>query len=120
MGGREHGSDAQGLRGFAAMIVVRAPWTDAQVTNLIMRQTSGHPYTCGNNSEHTPLVPTNDGWYCLDCDYTQDWARDVDLRSPCPHCRGLGKRLWEPRGGPGMHPAGPFRCPDCDGTGYER
>jgi hypothetical protein len=34
-----------------------------------------HPYTCGNNSDHTPLYPYFDGekvrLICRDCDYTQ-------------------------------------------------
>lgn len=40
-----------------------------------------HPYTCGNRSDGNHrwthdkgvLVPTNDGWVCLDCDYTQPY-----------------------------------------------
>lgn len=30
-----------------------------------------HPYTCGNDSRHTPLIATRYGWRCADCDYTQ-------------------------------------------------
>jgi hypothetical protein len=52
-----------------------APWTDAQIDCLQVRQNHPlfHPYTCGNNSNHRDLVPTRDGWICLDCDYKQDW-----------------------------------------------
>jgi hypothetical protein len=41
-----------------------------------------------------------------------------DAADACPHCNGLGKRLWQPRDGGGMRPAGPYRCPDCYGTGF--
>lgn len=55
--------------------IVRAPWTDAQIECLRHRQNDKrtHPYTCGNDSQHTPLKATRSGWLCLDCGYTQDW-----------------------------------------------
>lgn len=38
----------------------------------------GHPLTCGNDSNHTPLYPFFNGkkvvLVCRDCDYTQDNA----------------------------------------------
>ena len=36
-----------------------------------------HPYTCGCNSRHRPLIATRGGWRCADCDYKQDWAHDA-------------------------------------------
>jgi hypothetical protein len=38
---------------------------------------------------------------------------------PCLHCLGRGKRLHDPRiDPPGVHPAGPVKCRNCDGKGY--
>lgn len=55
-----------------------APFTVEQCIMLNGYQHSGyaHPYTCGNNSSHEPLIATRQefGWYCRDCDYTQRWA----------------------------------------------
>lgn len=60
---------------------VSSPFTDEQVVKLNEYQTfqKFHPYTCGNDSTHKPLVATNNGWVCLDCDYTQDWAHRMTL-----------------------------------------
>lgn len=57
----------------------RAPWTPAQIDTLNDWQHSGrvHPYTCGNDSSHPPLVAIASGWFCLGCDYTQDWTHAV-------------------------------------------
>lgn len=57
----------------------RAPWSSDEVAALIRHQASSnrHPYTCLRSS-HRVLVPTTDGWVCLDCDYRQDWARADD------------------------------------------
>jgi len=54
-------------------------WTDEQVENLKKRQNnrSLHPYTCAHG--HGELIPTNEGWVCSECDYTQDWAFGDDL-----------------------------------------
>jgi len=54
-------------------------WTDEQVFALNARQHDGgrHPYTCGNDSRHRPLIATRDGWRCADCDYTQDWSHET-------------------------------------------
>jgi hypothetical protein len=56
-----------------------APWTDEQIQLLLLWQTGGwiHPYTCGNDSNHPVLVPTENGWICSVCDYTQNWAHEM-------------------------------------------
>jgi|GEM_PF-1324980 len=61
--------------------MARAPWTDAQIDCLQVRQNNSayHPYTCGNDSSHDNLVPTKMGWLCPDCNYKQDWY----LATPC-------------------------------------
>ncbi len=71
------------------MSMIKAPWTLEQVTAAIAWQNSPkvHPYTCGNRDGHPldpegdygVLVPTEDGWVCRHCDYTQDWAHDFTL-----------------------------------------
>ncbi len=43
-----------------------------------------HPYTCGNNSRHRPLIATPTGWRCADCDYRQGWAHEQSKRSSMP------------------------------------
>lgn len=55
-----------------------APFIPAQVDVLNSYQDDGsnHPYTCGNNSRHVALMATVDGFECIDCDYTQNWALD--------------------------------------------
>lgn len=57
--------------------MIRAPFTDAQVASLTAHQNSSaaHPYTCGHNSLHPPLIAVTEGWICEECDYTQEWAR---------------------------------------------
>lgn len=64
------------------MAYIKAPWTDDQVAALARWQTYGfvHEFTCmaidhpaGKNNV---LYPTRDGWRCLHCDYTQDWAHN--------------------------------------------
>ena len=59
---------------------MHVPWTDKQIAILKAWQQNDkvHPYTCGNDSNHSPLIPTVAGWICKDCDYTQDWAHDHD------------------------------------------
>ena len=70
--------------------IKRAPWTQEQVEILKAYQSNHHchPFTCGNRSdsghkeyanEHGErdagvLVPTEQGWTCPVCDYTQNWA----------------------------------------------
>lgn len=72
------------------MSIVHAPWTEKQVACLVAWQESSfaHSYTCPNRSDVLHghqygdiggLKPTTDGWVCLDCDYTQDWAHDFSL-----------------------------------------
>jgi len=38
-----------------------------------------HPYTCGNNSSHRPLIACYDGWRCADCDYRQPFRNEAIL-----------------------------------------
>ena len=54
-------------------------FTDDQCFWLNANQHRGdiHPYTCGNNSTHRPLIATRKGWRCADCDYTQNWAHGI-------------------------------------------
>ena len=54
-------------------------WTDEQCFELNAHQHRGdmHPYTCGNDSRHRPLIATRQGWRCADCDYTQNWAHNM-------------------------------------------
>lgn len=48
-------------------------WTDAQCFAMNAAQHDGnrHPYTCGKDSRHRPLIATRRGWRCCDCDYLQ-------------------------------------------------
>lgn len=63
-----------------------APWTQAQVDNLNQRQQREdlHPYTCGIDSSHHPvLLATVNGWRCPadqfgGCLYSQNWAHTID------------------------------------------
>lgn len=69
-----HVRDADGL---VVAGHVLAPFTADQVASLNAYQVAGvcHPFTCGNDSGHHVLVAFFDeGWRCLDCDYTQNWA----------------------------------------------
>jgi hypothetical protein len=60
-----------------------APWTTEQVASLNAYQAAGvfHPFTCGisacraeDHLKRQPLIAFTDGWHCLRCEYTQDWA----------------------------------------------
>ena len=48
-------------------------WSDDKVYRLNADQhiSSRHPYTCGNDSRHRPLIATPYGWVCADCEYRQ-------------------------------------------------
>lgn len=61
--------------------IVRAPWTDEQVAALELRQDNEmlHEYTCECGHQ---LIPSNKGWWCEECPYTQDWAHAYDLIPP--------------------------------------
>ncbi len=65
---------------------IEAPWTPEQVAALNEFQQAGkfHPFTCGNDSRHRELFATCEGWICLDCDYTQDWAHAFMARVSGP------------------------------------
>ena len=41
------------------------PWYEEQIVALARYQTmiNCHPYTCGNNSSHPDLVPSQAGWF---------------------------------------------------------
>lgn len=60
--------------------MIKPPWTTEQVRALNDYQYSGkfHAYTC-RDSWHRPLAASHDGWFCLDCDYTQDWAHAMSI-----------------------------------------
>lgn len=51
-------------------------WDDERVYKLNAHQhdQTCHPYTCGTDSTHRPLVATRFGWQCADCGFTQAWA----------------------------------------------
>lgn len=53
-----------------------AVWDDDRVYKLNAHQHDNtcHPYTCGTDSTHRPLVATRFGWQCADCGFTQAWA----------------------------------------------
>lgn len=57
--------------------VVLAPWTDRQVKSLDRRQQNEycHPYTCTCGDVYKP---TNDGWVCPSCKFTQIWCHASD------------------------------------------
>lgn len=74
-------------------MIIRAPWTNAQVfaLNLWQNNPAVHPFTCGNDrgdAAHVHdasftgkhdfgiLLATNEGWVCPVCGYAQDWAHD--------------------------------------------
>lgn len=58
--------------------IIITPFNKHQVHMLNVWQKRGnfHPFTCGNNSNHEPLIATTDGWICLECNYTQNWAHE--------------------------------------------
>ena len=37
-----------------------------------------HPFTCGNDSRHRPLIATLTCWKCADCAYTQQYGHPVE------------------------------------------
>lgn len=49
-------------------------WGDAKVyeMNASQQDERRHPYTCGRNSNHRPLIATRFGWACADCSYRQN------------------------------------------------
>ncbi len=54
---------------------VWSPFSDDQVNSLNAYQEAKifHPFTCQNDS-HPTLVANNDGWFCTECDYHNQWA----------------------------------------------
>lgn len=48
--------------------------------NARQKRADVHPYTCGNNSRHQPLVATPGGWACPDCSYRQPYRGELGLR----------------------------------------
>ena len=62
---------------------LKAPWTKLQVRRLHLRQLDSmmHGYTC-KFSAHGLLIPTESGWVCQHCDYTQDWCHESDANYP--------------------------------------
>ena len=67
------------------MTIVRVPWTAEQVYALDTFQTADyiHPFTCVEDHPGCDrrLIPTQDGWICPHCDYTQDWCHDWMLET---------------------------------------
>jgi hypothetical protein len=66
-----------------SMEKVFAPWNQAQVAGLKVRQRDSrlHPYTCVAHSS-TPLVPSRLGFECAfaGCGYHQNWALTIDTQ----------------------------------------
>lgn len=61
------------------METIKAPFTPEQVKNLKEWQEGpSHEFTCGGlnhpEGKNNVLIPTEEGWKCPSCDYTQDWA----------------------------------------------
>jgi hypothetical protein len=59
--------------------IIVPPWTEEEVEALNQYQKRGlfHPFTCGrghNIGREAILLATTNGWVCLFCDYTLDWA----------------------------------------------
>lgn len=88
-------------------------WSDRDCLLLNAHQHNHrlHPYTCGTDSRHRPLVATRHGWRCADCDYRQGWAHGVTASTPEVHVaasffaaaiaaaeRAFGPRLCDPAG----------------------
>jgi hypothetical protein len=66
-------------------VKIHAPWTAEQVGALNRWQKLGyvHEFTCpGDHADDRALVAAADGWHCLTCGYTQDWAHDFMLETP--------------------------------------
>lgn len=68
------------LRLADAYLTEQAVFTDDQcfALNAAQHDHSHHPYTCGNDSRHRPLIATRQGWRCADCDYRQGWAHGIN------------------------------------------
>ncbi len=66
-------------------MIIRAPFTDQQVEDLKIWQSTGvmHPFTCGgcdrNRDDQGILIPMPEGWICPCGEYTQDWCHDFML-----------------------------------------
>lgn len=56
------------------MSIRQAPFTPEEVESLngFQRWSGMHPFTCGWCP--AVLCAGEEGWYCPDCDYGQDWA----------------------------------------------
>lgn len=55
------------------MVIIYAPFTQSEVEGLKLWQLYYHPYTCKCKND---LTPSTKGWYCTNCDYTQNWCHD--------------------------------------------
>lgn len=70
------------------MLEGRAPWTAQQVANLKRWQACEwvHPYICPSPQHpgHV-LTPTEEGWHCSRCEYTQSWAHPSSLSGLPPN-----------------------------------
>ncbi len=61
--------------------VITAPFTLEQVRalNAYQGRNDRHPFTCRNRGDgahvgESELVARIEGWICIQCGYTQDWA----------------------------------------------
>jgi hypothetical protein len=70
----------------------KPPWSEDEVERLNEYQRCGwvHPFTCpnrddGKHRDEGVLVAAVEGWYCPDCDYTQNWCHEFMLRGAPPN-----------------------------------
>lgn len=83
--------------------IVKAPWTDEQVTSLNEFQAFPlfHEFTCGTENCRATLRATKDGWVCDACkSYTQDWAHQF-----------MADGSWRPKPVPAASPSPPTPLP---------
>lgn len=65
---------------------MQAPFSREEIIKLLNWQMTMHPYTCAFRGDlphriiwgdKGTLIPTEEGWICVDCDFTQDWSHFV-------------------------------------------
>jgi hypothetical protein len=90
--------------------IIRAPWTQevADALNAFQRAGRFHPFTCGSgnrgNEFHAAAIAnyglndagqlhaTLNGWICMGCGYTQDWAFTFMVEAA--GARPIWERQW--------------------------
>lgn len=89
---------------------IKAPFTPEQVAMLKRWQcnSTAHPFTCGKCHETSNLIPTEAGWVCDYCDYTQDWAHTFMVDGSWP--KSIAEEF--PGMAPYLRPQFPYIGPD--------